>query len=128
MRDVIVCVRICLEVVSLLVSSPCNKSQLSLVMKLLGGDLWQFSSFWRICLQADKGSAEKASPWICCFSSAYVKSSKESIYQSGVFWGGMSWTCTVIFGGDIFSYPWAMPGILIIQPCFWTQYYISLSS
>lgn len=34
------------------------------------GDLWQLSSSWRICLWVDKESSEKASPWICCFSSA----------------------------------------------------------
>ena len=34
--------------------------------------------------------------------------------------GGMSWTPTVKFWSDIFCFAQVTPGILIIQPCFWT--------
>lgn len=49
----------------------CDKSQPFWLAKLLGWGLRTLRSFWRICLQADEGSSEKASLCTCHLSGAF---------------------------------------------------------
>ena len=84
MGDMIVCHEFCLGV------EYVKRQPFPGWWKSWGGDLCHPSSFWRICLQVDKGSSEKASHYICCFSNAFRL--KRSIYQSSTFWGACRWT------------------------------------
>ena len=55
-----------------------------------GGDLWQLSSFRKLCFQADKKNSEKISFCICCFSSA---TSQNSQYTEVAYFGVLYSEC-----------------------------------
>lgn len=64
-RGMIVCDKACLDIYG--TPSPVIRAHLSGSRSSKGRDLWPASSFWRICLEADKGHSEKASFYICFF-------------------------------------------------------------
>jgi len=97
MKGVIACDKFVCVWCQLLVSSHVTRVSPPWLMTLPGGALWQLSSFWRICLEADEGSSEKASPCIC-----FSKCLQPQITNIQYIWGGMSKTPTVIFWGGTF--------------------------
>lgn len=91
--------RVCLAVVSTSSLLSCDESQSSVGDETGSGTLWQWSCFWRMGLQADKGSSEKASPHLCCFS----RLARNNQCAKAPYLG--SWTSPVAFWCGIFWYP-----------------------
>ena len=68
MRDTIPYDKVCLGVVLTYSLFFGDKSQSSLGDKIPRERTAYHESFWRVCLLTDKGSSQKTSPCICCFS------------------------------------------------------------
>lgn len=70
----------------LLVFSPVTRGSLPWLTTHLGRGFMGVKFLVEDHLKAEKGSSKKASPCICCFKCLQLR----IIYQSGMFWGGVS--------------------------------------